>query len=460
MGNISFLLETFGSPAIMFVTITILGIILKVKVSKSIESGALIGGALVLMIQGVTLLINTLNSSLTNVAENMKIFNLSTIDVGWAPVSAITWGSVYTIYFIGIVIIVNMIMLKYNKTNTLDVDIFNMWHVSLIGLLVMYYSYNIILATFFVILVSVLKIINSDILKPTFNDVAKMPEMSPTTSTHIVFMINPIVMILDKIVSKIFPFLDKYDFDASKLNKKIGFFGGKFAIGIYIGLFISIIGGKGIKDAIFTALLIGMVLEMFSFAGSFLTKGIDPISQGITNILSKKLTGRKFNIGIDWPFLASRAEMWAVANILAPILFVFAIIIPTNDVLPLGGIMALGLTPALLVITRGKIIRMLVIGIFMLPIYLLSATAIAPFITKTTEILNGTKLDAMITHTTLDGPIEKFIAILIGKSGDNPSFSSISYAVLAVAIYILIFIWYKKEMEKRNALYKANTEEA
>src|SRR5690625_6891241 len=99
--------------------------------------------------------------------------------------------------------------------------------------------------------------------------------------------------------------------------------------------------------------------------------------------MSKRLKGRTFNIGIDWPFLAARPEMWAAANVIAPIMLFLALILPGNGILPLGGIIAIGLTPALLVVCRGKILRMILIGTIMVPIFLWSGTAIAPFVTET-----------------------------------------------------------------------------
>ena len=62
-------------------------------------------------------------------------------------------------------------------------------------------------------------------MKPTFDDLLNAPSSSPMTSTHMNYMMNPVIMVLDKIFEKFFPGLDKYDFDAAKLNKKIGFWG-------------------------------------------------------------------------------------------------------------------------------------------------------------------------------------------------------------------------------------------
>ena len=86
---------------------------------------------------------------------------------------------------------------------------------------------------------------------------------------------------------------------------------------------------------------------------------VEPLSQGITNVATKRLQGRKFNIGLDWPFIAGRAEIWACANVLAPIMLVEAVLLSNvgNGILPLAGIIAMGVTPALLVVTRGKVSR-------------------------------------------------------------------------------------------------------
>ena len=90
-------------------------------------------------------------------------------------------------------------------------------------------------------------------MKPTFDDLLNAPSSSPMTSTHMNYMMNPVIMVLDKIFEKFFPGLDKYDFDAAKLNKKIGFWGSKFFIGFILGIVIGIMGTphpiEGVADA-------------------------------------------------------------------------------------------------------------------------------------------------------------------------------------------------------------------
>lgn len=442
---------------LMLLVLTIISVIVGVKFSKALEGGI----RLAISITAIGAVMNILTSSFSEALQSFVArtgIELSITDVGWAPLATITWGSPYTLYFLLVMIVVNIVMLLLNKTNTLDVDIFDIWHLAITGLFAMYMGANLLVTTLLIIFIGVLKIINSDLMKPTFNDLLDAPDENPMTTTHMNYMMNPIVMLFNKIIDKIFPFLDKYDFDAAKLNSKIGFWGSKSAIGIYLGIFIGLLAGMPLMDTFTLAFTAATCLELFSVIGQWFVESVEPLSQGIADFANKKLGGRTLNIGLDWPFIAGRSEMWAAANILAPIMLLIAIILPGNKVLPLGGIIAMGLTPALLVVTRGRIIRMILIGTFMLPIFLWSGTLIAPYATEAAKSVNafpaGLSESALITHSTLEGPVEKFVAYFVGL-GNAQGGKQILIALVVIAVYLALFLWYRNEMIKRNEEYKA-----
>lgn len=444
-----------GAAPLMTIILTIIAMLFRVKFTKALEGGIKLGIALTGVGAIMNILTGAFSDALGEFVANTGL-NLNVTDVGWAPLATITWGSPYTLYFMFIVLIINGVMLVLNKTNTLDVDIFDVWHLSIVGLFAMYMGANLLVTTLLVVFIGVLKIINSDLMKPTFNDLLKAPDDNPMTTTHMNYMMNPIIMLLDKIYDKLFSWLDKYDFDAAKLNNKIGFWGSKFAIGIYLGIFVGLLAGISFQEMITLGFTAGVCLELFSVIGQWFIASVEPLSQGVTDFTSKRFSDRTFNIGLDWPFLAGRAEIWAVANVLAPIMLLEALILPNNGILPLGGIIAMGLTPALLVVTRGKIIRMIVIGTVLLPTFLYSGTLIAPFVTETAKQVGAFPADiasnALISHSTLEGPIEKFIAYFVGGASQG-NIEMIFYAIIAVVLYLGLFIWYAKEMKKRNAEY-------
>lgn len=324
------------TPAVlMMLVLTIVAIAVGVKFSKALEGGI----RLAISITAIGAIMGILTTSFSEALQAFVLhtgIDLSITDVGWAPLANITWGSPYTLYFLVVMIIVNLVMLFTNKTDTLDVDIFDIWHLAITGLFAMYMGANLLITTLLVIFIGVLKILNSDLMKPTFNELLDAPDENPMTTTHMNYMMNPIVMVFDKIIDRLFPSLDKYDFDAAKLNSKIGFWGSKFAIGIYLGLLVGFLAGMKLMDVLQLAFTAATCLELFSVIGQWFIESVEPLSQGIADYANKKLGDRKLNIGLDWPFIAGRAEMWAAANILAPIMLLIAMILPGNKVLPLG----------------------------------------------------------------------------------------------------------------------------
>ncbi|MFS0614029.1 PTS transporter subunit IIC [Lederbergia ruris] len=442
-----------GGSAMMFIIITILSLIVGVSISKAIEGGLRMAIALTGMGAIISLLSSTFAPALESFVESTGV-SLSVTDLGWAPLAVITWGSVYTLYFAFICLVVNAIMLIAKKTTTLNVDLFNIWNLSVIGLLTMYYSdNNLILTTLFVGFIYALMLINADVMKPTINRLLGYDQDNITTTAHPSLLIAPVVMLFNKIIDVCLPFIDKFDFNAEALNKKIGFWGSNFAIGAYLGVFIGLLGRQSAAE-IFTLAFTGAVaLELFALVGSWFGPAIGPLSEGITNKMSKRFSGRKLLIGIDWPILATRAELWAVANILAPILLVVAIFLPGNTVLPLGGILLTVLAPALLIVTRGRVVRMTIIGTVLIPLFLWGATLIAEFVSKTSKAMGnfpeGLSSNALISSVDSD-PIEKMLAILFGKAVDTMDMKLIGFSILALVVYILLFAWYFKQMRKEN----------
>ncbi|MDN6625785.1 MAG: PTS glucitol transporter subunit IIA [Pisciglobus halotolerans] len=449
-----------GAAPLMTIILTVIALFFKVKFTDALEGGLKLGIALTGIGAIINILTTAFSDALQQFVESTGI-SLNVTDVGWAPLATITWGSPYTLFFLLIMVLVNIAMLALNKTNTLDVDIFDIWHLSIVGLFAIFAGANLFIATGLVIFIGVLKIINSDLMKPTFNDLLDAPADNPMTTTHMNFLMNPIIMVFDKLFDKFFPWLDKYDFDAAKLNSKIGFWGSKFAIGIYLGIFVGLLSQQSPTEIFTLAFTAAVSLELFSLIGSWFIASVEPLSQGITNFANEKMGGRKLNIGLDWPFLAGRAEIWAAANVLAPIMLVMALILPKNGLLPLGGIIAMGVTPALLVVTRGRVLRMIIIGTIELPIFLWSGTLIAPFVTETAKRVgafpSGVEAGTMISHTTMEGPIEKFLAYLVGNASQG-EIKFVLYAAIALVVYLLIFVWYAKQMKKRNAAYVAEKE--
>lgn len=59
--------------------------------------------------------------------------------------------------------------------------------------------------------------------------------------------------------------------------------------------------------------------------------------------MKKHFKDRQVYIGLDWPILAGRSELWVTVILLVPVELLYAIILPHNNVLPFAGIINLSL---------------------------------------------------------------------------------------------------------------------
>ncbi|AKP04004.1 PTS glucitol transporter subunit IIA [Companilactobacillus farciminis] len=439
--------------SVVCILLIIVMIIGKTHFTKIVESIIKFLIAIMATTSLVSLLMQTYNPDIAKLVAKTGL-NLNVIDLGWTPAAIITWSSAYNLLVLLVMMIVNVILLHYHVTKTLDVDVFDIWHLSFVGLLAMYMGANIVVSLIFVIALGILKFINSDLMKPTFNDLMN-DQKGPMTSTHMNYLMNPIVMLLDEICNLI-PGIDKVNFNSTKLNKAVGFWSSKFATGFFLGILIGLFGQISLKDIFGLAFLLGAFMELFNLIGSWLTSSLDPIIKVITDHLNKHGVNMSF-VGLDWVFLSSRPEVWSVANILAPCLIIEAFLLPGNRIIPLGGLIAMGITPSLLVVTRGKVFRMIIIGVVEIPIFLWSATLTAPFITSMFKnILLSNSNIGMIGSATKEGPIEQLLAIMIGKSSSG-DLKFIALTVGAIVVYLLLFFWYRGRMKKRNLAYQSET---
>lgn len=444
-----------GGAAMMFVIITLLSLAFGVKPARALEGGLRMAMALTGMSAVIGLLTNTFSPALKAFVQFTGL-HLSITDLGWAPIAVITWSTLYTLYFAFICILTNLIMLAFKLTNTLNVDLFNIWNVSILGLLINWSSGgNFFLMSIFVVCIYALMLFNADAMKPTINELLGYDKDNITSTAHPALLITPVVVLLDRLISKLFPIIDRFDFDAETLNKRIGFLGSKGAIGAYLGVFVGLLGRQDAAHICALAFSSGVCLELFGVVGDWFGPAIGPLSEGVTSFMERRMKGRKLYIAIDWPILASRAELWAVANILAPILLLIAMVLPGNSVLPLGGIILTVLAPSLLIGTRGKVVRMTLIGTIMIPLFLWAATLISPFLTQTSKAMgvfpSGLGRNEMFSAVDSD-PLEKMLAMLIGNAAKTLDLKTIGLAVLAVAAYIALFAWYHRQLGREAVL--------
>ncbi len=132
---IIFFRDTLGNTVALPIVIAVLGMILGMRWTRALRSGAIVGVGFI----GVNLVVNLLLESLGPAAfamiERLGL-QLNTIDLGFAPAASIALGTVVGAGIVPFVFALNIVMLLTRMTKTLNVDIWNYWHYALSGSMV------------------------------------------------------------------------------------------------------------------------------------------------------------------------------------------------------------------------------------------------------------------------------------------------------------------------------------
>ena len=136
-----------GASVMLPVLLFIFALILRIKPGKAFKAGLTVGVGFV----GLNLVISLLTKNLGPAAQAMvKNFglHLTSIDIGWPAASAIAYGTVLGSLAIPVGVIANVILLLVGLTKTLDVDVWNYWHIAFTGSLVYVVTHDFALGLF------------------------------------------------------------------------------------------------------------------------------------------------------------------------------------------------------------------------------------------------------------------------------------------------------------------------
>lgn len=123
-----------GPTVMLPVVIIIFSKILGMKAGDCFKAGLHIGIGFVGIGLVIGLMLDSIGPAAKAMAENFDL-NLHVVDVGWPGSSPMTWASQIALVAIPIAILVNVAMLLTRMTRVVNVDIWNIWHMTFTGAL-------------------------------------------------------------------------------------------------------------------------------------------------------------------------------------------------------------------------------------------------------------------------------------------------------------------------------------
>ncbi|WP_404996982.1 PTS galactitol transporter subunit IIC [Caldifermentibacillus hisashii] len=372
-------IQDAGAVVMLPIIITIFGMIFRLSFAKAFRSGLTVA----IGFAGINLVINLLKGSLGSASQAMVKnwgIKLDILDVGWGSIAAVTWGSPIIAILIFAILAVNILLLVLNRTDTLDVDIWNYHHMAIVGIMVYFVTHNIWLALLSTIVMAVITFKLSDWTAPLVEKFFGLPGVSlPTVSAlSSVIIAAPLNAIIDRI-----PGLNKIDFSLKDAQKYLGIFGEPMMIGLFLGGIIGFLAKYPVADIMRIAVEMAAVLVLIPKMISLFAEGLMPISEAAQKFTQEKFKGKKLLIGLDAAVIVGNSSVITTSLVVIPLTIVLATLLPGNRVLPFADLAVVAFRIAMVVaIARGNLFRSILIGLVVMSAVLYGGTITSPVLTE------------------------------------------------------------------------------
>lgn len=382
-----------GASVMLPLVIAILSICVGVKVGKSIRSGLMIGVGFV----GLGLIVDMMNAQLGPAAQAMSEnfgLSMSVVDIGWPGASPMTWASSIATVAIPVAIAVNIIMLAFKWTKTVNIDIWNIWHMTFTGAIAYVATGSFLIGLLGVVVHAAIAYKLGDIWAPLMSDYFELDGLTVPHGTSA--YLAPIACVIDWIIEKI-PGIRNIDLTADTLQEKVGVLGEPIVIGGLLGAIVGFLAGYDFSASLQLGVKMSAVMVLMPKVVKCIMEGLMPLSERAKEMLSKKYDNSEFYIGLDPAILLGDPQVVTTGLIFIPLTILIAVIVPGNVILPFGDLATIGFFIAIAVaVHKGNIFRSIISGSFIMYLTIWIANQTIPWVTELAISTNSTNGAAQI----------------------------------------------------------------
>lgn len=409
-----------GAAAMLPILICLLGLFFRVKFTEALKAGLLVG----IGFQGVSLvvgfLVSTMNPIIAHYTEAGSGFTI--IDVGWETLSAATWTVSFAALMIPLGLVLNFILLRVRFVKTLNVDIWNYWHLirsaALLSIVLNFAGItgaaNLVFSLIFGLILTVFVEKVGDWIAPYWHQYFGLEGTTCTTILQLGTNL-PIAWVSNKIIDLI-PGVKNINISYDVLNDKIGAFANPTIIGFILGLLLGVITGQDLTTIIKIGVGLSAAVTLTPRMVKLFMEGISPISTAARDYMIKKLgEDAEFNVGVD--IALGVGDETAITTSVIPIAIAMAFIFPGNNFFPTAffGSSMLYMMATVCMVTKGNVFRSIVIGIVCMLFVYFSFNFTAALCTMFVE--NAGVIDIASGAQVMAGGMNNFIDTIIAFFG-------------------------------------------
>ncbi len=434
MGVVQYVVD-LGPTVVLPILICLFGLLLRQKLGSAIRSGITVGIGFIGINLVIDLLVGNLGPAAQAMVNNLGV-NLSVIDVGWPATSAIAFGSTVGALAIPIGLAVNVGMLVLGLTKTLDIDLWNFWHIAFTGALVAILTDSFWMGILTAVVHMMILLILADLTAKHVQDFYGYPNISFPHGTSAPYYL--IALPMNKLFDAI-PVVRDWKANPESIQKRFGVLGESTIIGLALGLVIGVLAGYDVQQILQLGISTAAVMLLLPRMVSVLMEGLMPVSEAAGEFIKKRFPGREFYIGLDSAIAVGHPSTIASSLLLVPIVLALAVMLPGNRVLPFGDLATIPFIVCLMVpIFRGNVFRTVVTGAVAIGIGLYIATWISPMFT--TAAANA-KFEFPENATTISSLVDganpmTWILLIVSKLG--------ALGMIVFGILIIAWAYYMK----------------
>lgn len=387
-----------GAAVMLPLVIFVIALLFGVKIGKAFYSAISIGIGFV----GIGIIVDFMNAQIGPAAQAMAEnfgLNLTVIDLGWPGMSPITWASSIALVAIPIAVVVNIIMLVLKMTRVVNVDIWNVWHMTFTGAIAYVATGNYWIGILGVVVHAIIAYKFGDWFRYDTEEYFGLEGIAVPHGTSA--YMAPIAVIVDTIIEKI-PGLNKINLDHEKIEKRLGVFGQPVVVALFLGFIIGILAGYDAQGVLQLAIKVAAVISLLPKVIKPVMEGLLPISEVVKAKLQERFKGADFLIGLDPAILLGDPVVVSAGLIFIPLTIVIALIVPGNEVMPFGDLATIGFFIAMAVaVHKGNLFRTLISGSVIMFMTIWIANQSIGLTTKLAET-TGTLSDSTARVAALD----------------------------------------------------------
>lgn len=348
-----------GASSLLPVMVIFLSICSGIKVAKAIYSGLMIGAGLV----GTGLILEMMDSDLGAAVQAMSErfgLTLNIVDVGWQCAAPMAWASEIAAMAIPIAVIVNVFMLWLGLTKTVNMDIWNIWHMTFTGALAYTATGKLWIGLLGVAFHGAVVFKMGDLWAPWIGGYFELPGLTVPHGASA--YMAPVACLADLIIEKI-PGINRIDFSIDRLQEKAGILAQPVMVGGIMGSAVGLLAGYGPDRAFPLGVEMAAVMALMPKTVKCIMEGLMPLSERMKGILSEHFRGRRFYIAVDPSVLLGDSQVVTAGLIFIPLTLLIALAQPGNRILPFGDLATISFFIAIAAaVHKGNLFRILISG--------------------------------------------------------------------------------------------------